>query len=193
VWFRDSAEPRHEDADSLDIEFAPIDSIQENIRTEALAAAEGEGLPDEIAGDLPTHCLRGIRKQSWIVGTIVQTDAFLPDVRTAASRVDGSRETSINWEDDHSVLAFTLQQRAQSEHGVARLPRAHLDEARRTRHAEGQLAYERREEDDNPYHGNLLFSQACTKPVEKMIASMLALDAEFIPRTVVEESESRKE
>jgi hypothetical protein len=91
-------------------------------------------------------------------------------------------EASINWEDDHAALAFTLERRAQSEHGVARVAREHLDHVRRLRNCVDQLAYERREIDDNPHHGNLLYRSACPKHVEKMIASVLAADAELIRR-----------
>lgn len=92
-------------------------------------------------------------------------------------------EASINWEDDHAVLAFTLERRAQSEHGVARVAREHLDHVRRLRNCLDQLDYERHEIEDNPHHGNLLYRSSCPKHVEKMIASVLAADAELIRRT----------
>jgi hypothetical protein len=91
-------------------------------------------------------------------------------------------ETSINWEDDHTVLAFTLGQRIQSEHGVARVPREELDRVSRLRSCIAKFQYERNIKDGNPFHGNLLFAADCGKPVEKMIASALALAAEHIVR-----------
>jgi len=92
-------------------------------------------------------------------------------------------EASINWEDDDTVLAFTLDRRAQSEHGVARVARDHFDYVRRLRNCLDQLNYERREVDGNPYHGNLLYRASCPKHVEKMIATTLAVDAELIRRS----------
>ncbi len=115
-------------------------------------------------------------------GSTVSDAAFLPDHKTAASRNDSMVETSINWEDDDRVVAFTLARREQTEHGVARVLRSQLDYVRQLRHCIGQFGYERREVDGNPHHGNLLFGASCGKPMEKMIASVLALDAEYIPR-----------
>ena len=92
-------------------------------------------------------------------------------------------ETSINWEDDHTVLTFTLERRAQSEHGVARLSRDQIDFVCRLRNCIDKLQYERRKVDGNPFHGNLLYAADCAKPIEKMIANALALAAEYIPRS----------
>jgi len=139
-----------------------------------------EGLASE--DELPSHCLRGLRRKDWVDGTVVQTLAFIPDRTTSGGPADEFHETSINWEDDETVLAFTLDRRLQSEHGVARLSRVQIDSIRQLRTCIGQLEYERKTEDDNPHHGNLLYRKGCTKPLEKMIASALALDAEFIPR-----------
>jgi hypothetical protein len=126
--------------------------------------------------------LRGLRRKDWIVGMEVQTLAFMPDPTTSGGPAGEFCETSINWEDDEAVLAFTLDRRLQSEHGVARLSRAQIDRIRQLRTCIGRLEYERKIEDGNPYHGNLLYRKGCTRPLEKMIASALALDAEFIPR-----------
>ena len=115
-------------------------------------------------------------------GGVVQTQAFIPDPTTSGGTNNEFCETSINWEDNETVLAFTLERRLQSEHGVARLSRTQLDRVRQLRNCLGQLAYERKIEDGNPHHGNLLYRKGCTKPIEKMIASALALDAEFISR-----------
>jgi hypothetical protein len=113
----------------------------------------------------------------------VNSSAFLPDANTGAQRTDGMTETSINWEDDDTVLAFTLEKRAQSEHGVARVSREQIDQVRRLRNCIDKLDYERRVIEGNPFHGNLLYAADCGKPVEKMIANALALAAEHIPRS----------
>jgi len=113
---------------------------------------------------------------------MVNSAAFLPDANTGTQRDDGMNEASINWEDDETVLAFTLDNRAQSEHGVARLSRDAIDHVRRIRHCVDKLHYERRVIDSNPHHGNLLFRFDSGKHVDKMIANALALAAETIPR-----------
>ncbi len=112
----------------------------------------------------------------------VTTAAFLSDERTASKREDGGREVSINWEDDATVLRFTLDRRESSGHGVARLPREQVDCVCRLQNCRLELRYERRRLEGNPYHGNLLYRKECLKPVEKMIASALALGCEYIPR-----------
>jgi hypothetical protein len=46
-----------------------------------------------------------------------------------------------------------------------------------------KIGYERRADGDNNFHGNLLYSENCGKPVEKMIASVLGLESQYIPRS----------
>jgi hypothetical protein len=124
-----------------------------------------------------------LRRKDWVSGNVVSAAAFIPDANTGAQRNDGLNETSINWEDDDTVLAAAFEARAQSEHGVARLLREYIDLVRQRRHCVDKLDYERKVVDGNPHHGNLLYRPDCGKPMEKMIATALALDAEFIPRT----------
>ena len=70
--------------------------------------------------ELPATCLRGLRLAKWVLSDgIVDTAAFVPDDRTAATREDGAFETSVNWEDSGAdVLALTLADRTNAEHGA---------------------------------------------------------------------------
>ncbi|WP_146140625.1 hypothetical protein [Haliangium sp. UPWRP_2] len=106
------------------------------------------------------------------------SEAFLPDERTGEKREDGALETSINWEDGPTALALLQEKRIQSEHGIARLARKTIDNLEG---AQGLLSYERCSLEDNPYHGNILFSKQMPKPLQKMAAAALTLASEYVP------------
>src|SRR5438874_1188606 len=87
-------------------------------------AETGRNVTQDVSDDIATSCLRGIRAAKWILPDgLVNTLAFKPDPRTAATRTDRACETSVNWEDTAGVLAFTLSDRQNAEHGAARLAR----------------------------------------------------------------------
>src|SRR5712692_7828191 len=76
----------------------------------------------ETIAALPVSCLRGLRKADWVdEQSLIQTAAFIPDVRTAGTRKDGGKETSVNWEDDADVESFTLSNKNNAQHGAARI------------------------------------------------------------------------
>src|SRR5439155_21657233 len=56
-------------------------------------AREGR-IERQVIGDgLPPYCLRGLRDEDWVIdGRFVDTRAFMPNVKTAASRSDGGAE-----------------------------------------------------------------------------------------------------
>src|SRR2546421_7707586 len=91
-----------------------------------LVGAVGEAPPSQspssVVQALPPTCLRAIRYSKWLLdgGTRIDTDAFVPDMTTSARRDDGGYETSIDWEDNASVLTRTRQQ-PNATYGVARL------------------------------------------------------------------------
>jgi hypothetical protein len=140
--------------------------------------------------EFPTHCLRGIRKKEYFVqGThVLSTGAFEPDPRTADHRADGGAETSINWEDDPSVVAFTLRNHQVAAHGVARLPRQVIEEANRLPNLASfaggfdslALFYERASLPDNHHHGNIVFARQLPKQLVRLLAGYLAMHAKFI-------------
>ena len=118
----------------------------------------------------------------------IPNNDFLIEGRTVAShlfdfkqiRDDRTVEQSINWEDDESVVDFTLNQRKENgdlqfRAGVAILPRSEIDRLSRLPTIRGLLSYERSPLDDNPYHGNLLLQANVPKAKMKQIAANLAL------------------
>jgi|SRR5215211_419691 len=84
----------------------------------------------------PENCIRGIKENKNISndGTTVLAALFLPAARTAQTRDDGHTETSINWEDNESVLSFTLNYRLSQNayfaypNGAVKIPREKIDE-----------------------------------------------------------------
>ena len=109
----------------------------------------------------------------------METTAFVPDKRTGDARADGGLEVSVNWEDSLDVLAFSFAKRTQSAHGVARLPRAKIDDAARP---PGAVRCERAALDDNAYHGNIVYRADVSAVGRKMIAAALALGSTLIRR-----------
>ena len=86
----------------------------------------------------------------------IPNNDFLIEGRTVAShlfdfkqiRDDRTVEQSINWEDDESVVDFTLNQRKENgdlqfRAGVAILPRSEIDRLSRLPTIRGLLSYER--------------------------------------------------
>lgn len=105
----------------------------------------------------------------------------MPDTDTASGRADGGEETSVNWEDNVTVLERTQKQQ-NAQHGVARVPRAHIDWVRTRRQTLDAVSGERARLPDNPHHGNLVFRRGLTKALKKQVANALALEAEHIAR-----------
>ena len=105
-------------------------------------------------------------------------EAFMPDVRTAKERSDSMAETSINWEDEPEAL-LSLRKHQQAANGIVRISRAHLEHVRNIRDS-GHFDFERKEEDGNPFHGNLLFKLG-NKAVVRNLAATLACGAKLVP------------
>ncbi|MCE7988200.1 MAG: hypothetical protein DYG89_44135 [Caldilinea sp. CFX5] len=140
--------------------------------------------------EFPTHCLRGIRKKEYFVeGTqVLSAGIFEPDPRTSDQRADGGSETSINWEDNATVVSFTLRNRQSAAHGIARLPRQVIEEINQLPNLaryvgvrpDRFVSYERAPLPDNIYHGNLVFARQLPKQLVRLLAGHLAMYAEFI-------------
>ena len=105
----------------------------------------------------------------------------MPDMKTHAVRTDGGYETSVNWEDDVSVVAMTRKQ-PNATYGVARLTLAVVEHLQKTPgEFAGALLPERRPEPKNPHHGNLVFRNGLLKRVQRAIAAYLAVNSAFVP------------
>ncbi len=138
--------------------------------------------------DLPTYCLRGLKKASWVFydQNVIATEAFIPDSRTVQGRADGGREVSINWEDDSEAENFTLADKRNALHGAARLATAQIFETSNTAVAVAlPLTCERQRLTENEYHGNIVYAGNVNSRLEKMLAAALALKSKFVSPTLV--------
>jgi len=93
---------------------------------------------------------------------------------------NGDYMQSINWEDDHEAITFTLSMRhddgtPQFKGGVAILEKVVIDQVAASAKVAGALSYERESEEGNRYHGNLLLKPVVSKYVMRSIAADLAL------------------
>lgn len=131
--------------------------------------------------DLPSTCLRGLRRKDWVVDGLVETIAFIPNPKSAERREDRGLETSVNWEDDSSVECFTLAD-SNAQHGAARISTADIEHVSLTMRAVNRLlSCERRPQASNPYHGNIVYSATNHKVVQKQLAASLALKSRLVP------------
>ncbi len=94
-------------------------------------------------------------------------------------RYDELIEESINWEDDNGTMDFTLNQTKENGEfrwkvGVAIVPREIIDIMSDRPNYNGLLSYERREEDSNPYHGNILLHNSVSQKKMKNLAGAIA-------------------
>lgn len=132
--------------------------------------------------DYPDNCIRGLSK-----GSEITIEGFVPENAFYFSNVqreDGWDEQSINWEDDDSVISFTLNQKNENGdikyvNGVAVISRHSIDRLI-DRRAKGLLRYEREQIDGNHYHGNILLKSGTSKQTRKIIAAGIALAVEEI-------------
>jgi hypothetical protein len=106
----------------------------------------------------------------------------MPNQASAKERPDGGMETSVNWEDAPEALMVTFRDRGNSEHGVARLRRHHIERVSEDATTPRLVTCERSELPSNPYHGNLVFKAGIPKQVQRMVAAALALNSAYVPR-----------
>lgn len=132
--------------------------------------------------DYPDTCLRGLRKEDWILDDgHIDTAAFMPadpGKLTGRPRPDGAWEVSVNWEDNPGAIE-QLKRENVAAHGIARLPRGHIEQLMDKPAAQGLLDFERQPMDYNPYHGNVLVIAKETRH-RRMIAAALAIGAESV-------------
>ena len=130
----------------------------------------------------PERCIRGLSdKEDVTQEGRVNSQALYPNFKPKTQRPDKAFETSINWEDDETVIAFTRKQREQSAYGVAALRLEAIDYEIRASRAVGLLTYERQKLPSNQYHGNIVFAQEISQRFAKTLAAALATKAVIIP------------
>lgn len=150
----------------------------------------------EISNDFPENCLRGVFSSKHIVKETggVSFEVFIPNTKTSENREDRGEEVSINWEDDESVLEFTLNCRKENGYflfpnGAVKLKHKYINRINTLPTMENPISCERREIKDNPYHGNIVYREGLTPKVKKMIAYYLAVHASsVISRNDISES-----
>jgi len=134
--------------------------------------------------NFPETCIRGIDKLKHVYQDTdtVSSQLFVPDNRTSEKRADKGQETSINWEDDDSVLEFTLDSRDENDqnkllfpHGAVKLPRQIIDNVINEANTINAIAYERDRLPHNDYHGNIVFQVGLPGHTINMVASVFAL------------------
>lgn len=103
----------------------------------------------------------------------------MPDPKTR--RPDGFVETSINLEDNASVVSSTLADQSTATHGAARFAVSVVAVLNNLPSAAGGVSIERREVKGKPHHGNLLFGAIPPRTV-KTVAMALATESELIRR-----------
>jgi hypothetical protein len=134
----------------------------------------------------PNNCIRGIKSP-----TDLNEDGF-PGSQVfyfdlAHDRTDGWMELSINWEDNDSVIDFTLQQRKDNgeikfKGGIAVFPRTEIDRLNGLPRTKDLLSYERKELPKIPFHGNILLRSTTKKQKMMQIAVTIALAVTVVKR-----------
>jgi hypothetical protein len=126
----------------------------------------------------PGNFLRGFSDKGLLTpdGVGVSAAVFFFDV----SKVNnGWLEQSVCWEDDGSVVDLMLRQKnkdgaIQFKAAIARVPRSCLHYINRLPQTKELLSYERKELEENPYHGNLLLKKDTHKITMTKVAAMIA-------------------
>lgn len=140
--------------------------------------------------DFPNNCVRGVKNKDSLTEEGFLSSSLFQFHNTHFGN-DEWNEESINWEDDDSVIEFTLNQKKdgdfQFKAGVAILPRKKIDEIS-NRYGMKELkllSYERDtiKKGENPYHGNILLRASITKPTKRLIQAALAMASLFIARS----------
>ncbi len=126
----------------------------------------------------PDNFLRGVSDKNSLTpdGVGVSAGAFHFDLSKISN---GWLEQSICWEDNDSVVDLMLRQKKedgviQFKIGVVRVPRSCVQYINKLPQTRELLSYERKELDDNPYHGNLLLKKDAHNFTRRLVAAMIA-------------------
>lgn len=126
----------------------------------------------------PDDCLdflKGLRNEEPVFGDGFDYTVF-SDAKPLAE-LDGWNGSSVNWDLPdggalRELLKRTKNEQIQFKAGAIRIPRSEIDKLIR-RHGPNNLAYELREENDNVYHGHILFSSAMNPKQKTTISAQL--------------------
>lgn len=125
----------------------------------------------------PERCGRGLRSADHVDATlrVVLAPAFMADPRTATTRTDAGREVSIEWLEDDACLTKLRRRKDAAGHGVGVFFHENVLAATPSARRE-QITLER----DPDNHGNIVYAGTMPKAVERMIAGLFALHAQYI-------------
>lgn len=126
--------------------------------------------------EYPDNCLKGIPREEWVIGNSVMWTAFNPPSNSIP--VNGWYESSINWElDKGAIVELRNREKNGQVHfkgGVVKVPRVEMDRIIEQFNIDKHFGYERKEEPNNKYHGNLLFNESLSKVLKATICGALS-------------------
>ena len=130
--------------------------------------------------EFPEEFWRGITNKDFVKDGYVLPSAFQFDNDI---REDGFKELSINWNDDDEALKKILEQRRENGKpqfsvGAANLNLSRVKQLLSMYIDRKQFSYERKELENNEYHGNLLVLGTLDKQLRLMISNCLAVAAD---------------
>jgi hypothetical protein len=133
----------------------------------------------------PDHCIRGILNSNLLLEDDMLSLGAFDFIKV--DRQDNWKEASINWMDDEMAIDFTFKQTKDSgelkfKAGIAILSRSELDRIKKNFKFMGNFDYERKSEDGNDYHGNLLLNDKISKYKRDVIRNLLVFAAKVIKR-----------
>lgn len=129
-----------------------------------------------MTNNYPNNCLKGVPKKEDIIGDSVVYTVFIPPSNNSAN---GWKESSINWELDAAAITELLnRKRTNNEYhfkgGAVRIPREEIDSIIEHFRVHDKFCYEIKEENNNKYHGNLLFIDSMDKSLRNTICGALS-------------------
>ncbi len=130
----------------------------------------------------PDNCIRGISNKGFLIefAGIMHPTASIFQFKKEDEK-GGWIEQSINWEDDESVIQFTLAQTKDNRklqfEAAAIIPRSEIDRLNRRYNnndvLKDVLRYERQALEHNRYHGNILLKANIPKRIKQLIVAGL--------------------
>ena len=126
----------------------------------------------------PDNFLRGFSDKGLLAPDGVGVSAAV--FHFAESKTNnGWLEQSVCWEDDGSVVDLMLRQKnrdgtIQFKAAIVRVPRSCVHYINGLQQTKELLSYERKELDENPYHGNLLLKKDTHKITMTKVSALLA-------------------
>ena len=127
-----------------------------------------------MTDDFPENWLKGVRKQGFIFGDSVFGFVFKPQ----GDSINGWRESSINWEFDQGAVENLLVRKSNDqalyEGCVVRVPTSALNRIINHFKIIEEFRYEPKPEDNNRYHGNLLFADSLKGAERDTVCGALA-------------------